>query len=152
MSEQLSKQTYFDQAIGFTFSYYDIPEVDRLVMKLENQIEQLKAEMRTDNSTVIEKMATEIAELKEKRNTTEKLLNKALNCISDDKKHIISLARKNNHSNYKRCLAMARWCELGISYWDDDEQEGGWEYKKLRHCIRWKKRWLELAEKFKEVK
>ncbi len=53
---------------------------------------------------------------------------------------------------YKRCLAMAKWCEMGISYWDDDEQEGGWEYKKLRHCIRWKKRWLELAEKFKEAK
>ena len=65
MSEQLSEQTYFDQAIGFTFSYYDIPEVDRLVMKLENQIEQLKAETRTDNSAVIEKMATEIAELKQ---------------------------------------------------------------------------------------
>lgn len=64
MSEQLSEQTYFDQAIGFTFSYYDIPEVDQLVMKLENQIEQLKAETRTDNSAVIEKMATEIAELK----------------------------------------------------------------------------------------
>lgn len=55
------------------------------------------------------------------------------------------------HHNYKRCLAMAKWCEMGISYWDD-EQEGGWEYKKLRHCIRWKKRWLELAEKFKEAK
>ena len=56
------------------------------------------------------------------------------------------------HNKYKRCLAMAKWCEIGISYWDDDEQEGGWEYKKLHHCIRWKKRWLELAEKFKPNK
>ena len=26
------------------------------------------------------------------------------------------------------------------------------KYEKLRHCIRWKKRWLTIAEKFKEPK
>lgn len=70
----------------------------------------------------------------------------------DDCAYWKSKAQRERHSNYKRCLAMAKWCELGIAYWDDDEQEGGWEYIKLRHCIRWQKRWLELAEKFKPNK
>lgn len=77
--------------------------------------------------------------------TAEKLLNKALNCISDDKKHIISLARKNNHSNYKRCMAMARWCEAELlaypSFGTESPKEKWWQ--------KWRKRWLELAEKFK---
>lgn len=91
-----------------------------------------------------------IAELEEKLDTKKKQLNKALDCISNCKNHMMNLARKNNHANYKLCLAMAELCGLDSFHWADDEQEGGWEYKKLRHCIRWKKRWLELAKKFKE--
>lgn len=82
-----------------------------------------------------------IAELEAKRDTTEKLLNKALDCVSNGKNHIISLARKNNHSNYKRCVAMAKICEnkLGTVV-----KPGWWD--------KWRKRWLEFAEKFKEAK
>jgi hypothetical protein len=47
---------------------------------------------------------------------------------------------------YKRCLAMAWWCsaELGmlVSTWES----------KIKHYKKWQKRWLELAEKFKEAK
>jgi len=47
---------------------------------------------------------------------------------------------------YKRCLAMAWWCsaELGmlVSTWQS----------KIKYYKRWQKRWLKLAEKFKEVK
>jgi hypothetical protein len=47
---------------------------------------------------------------------------------------------------YKRCLAMAWWCsaELGmlVSTWES----------KIKYYKRWQKRWLELAEKFKEAK
>ena len=46
----------------------------------------------------------------------------------------------------KRCLAMAWWCsaELGmlVSTWES----------KIKHYKKWHKRWLELAEKFKEAK
>ena len=45
---------------------------------------------------------------------------------------------------YKRCLAMAWWCsaELGMLV-------STWEFK-IKHYKKWYKRWLELAEKFKE--
>ena len=50
------------------------------------------------------------------------------------------------HNKYKRCLAMAWWCsaELGmlVSTWES----------KIKHYKKWQKRWLELAEKFKEAK
>ena len=50
------------------------------------------------------------------------------------------------HSNHKRCLAMAKWCsaELGmlVSTWES----------KIRYYKRWQKRWLGLANKFKEKK
>lgn len=72
---------------------------------------------------------------------------------NDDLRYSIAVLRKeNSHHKYKRGLAMAECCGLDSFHWADDEQEGGWEYKKLRHCIRWKKRWLVLAEKFKESK
>ena len=57
--------------------------------------------------------------------------------------------REIRHHKYKRCLAMARWCESeayihehGSDY---DEDLVAWFGK-------WYKRWLELAEKFKEEK
>ena len=47
---------------------------------------------------------------------------------------------------YKRCLAMAMWCsaELGMLV-------STWEFK-IKHYKKWQKRWLKIAEKFKEAK
>jgi len=54
--------------------------------------------------------------------------------------------KKLRHHKYKRCLAMAWWCsaELGmlVSTWES----------KIKYYKRWQKRWLELAEQFKEWK
>ena len=57
---------------------------------------------------------------------------------------------------YKRCLAMAKWCESKVYHirrtplCDMDEHEY-WQYEN-DFWQRWQKRWLELAEKFKEAK
>lgn len=57
------------------------------------------------------------------------------------------------HSNHKRCLAMARWCESKVYHirrtplCDMDEHEY-WQYEN-DFWQRWQKRWLELADKFK---
>ena len=56
---------------------------------------------------------------------------------------------------YKRCLTMARWCESKVYHirrtplCDMDEHEG-WQHDD-EFWQRWHKRWLELAEKFKEA-
>ena len=46
---------------------------------------------------------------------------------------------------YKRCLAMAKWC---YAKWDDTATK----YYKSVWYRKWEVKWLELAEKFKEVK
>ena len=112
---------------------------------IKSEADKVFAELEERHKMEVEQLLMEIVELKEKRDTAEKLLNKALNCVSNGKNHIISLARKNNHSNYKRCLAMAKLC-----HW----KMGVFIYKKEKSDFyhRWRKRWLELAEKFKEAK
>ena len=47
------------------------------------------------------------------------------------------------HQKYKRCLAMAKWC---CDRWADIATQ----YAKSVWYRKWEKRWLELAEKFKE--
>lgn len=51
------------------------------------------------------------------------------------------------HQKYKRCLAMAEWCdtEVGIADTDGDYEDMLWYQK-------WHQKWLELSEKFKEAK
>jgi hypothetical protein len=59
--------------------------------------------------------------------------------------------RRELHQKYKRCLAMAGWCdEVMMSC-----ELRGYAVHRIwanRHqwAMRWKHRWLELAEKFKE--
>lgn len=55
------------------------------------------------------------------------------------------LQLRNN--KYKRCLAMAKWCN---ERWILDDCL--YELGKTRFYERWEKRWLELAEQFKEAK
>ena len=54
------------------------------------------------------------------------------------------------HHKYKRCLAMARWCASRSASWCLDPADE--QLHKSDFYDKWKKRWLELAEKFKEAK
>lgn len=63
-------------------------------------------------------------------------------------KDLAMMAKDVEHHKYKRCLAMAKWCDtkadwyygIGRSFRD-----------RVEFYIKWHKRWLELAEKFKET-
>lgn len=63
MSEQLEPIIADDVVWGK--AYYEMHEVDAIIAKKNKEIAELKATPHTDNSAVIEKMATEIAELKQ---------------------------------------------------------------------------------------
>ena len=54
------------------------------------------------------------------------------------------------HQKYKRCLAMARWCASRSASWCFDPADD--ELHKSDFYEKWKLRWRELAEKFKEAK
>ena len=54
---------------------------------------------------------------------------------------------ETRHQKWKRCLAMAKWCDA----------KADWYYgigeslrNRVEFYIKWHKRWLELAEQFKE--
>lgn len=56
-----------------------------------------------------------------------------------------SMEQAIRHQKYKRCLAMAEWCdtEIGSRFRDGDYEDIQWYQK-------WYKRWIELANQFKE--
>lgn len=55
------------------------------------------------------------------------------------------------HSNYKRCMAMAKWCRSRACFYDT-MREGSlyWAWKSDK-AYKWHKRWLKIAEQFKEA-
>ena len=56
--------------------------------------------------------------------------------------------KREHHHKYKRCLAMAMLCR---SFWAANVFiHGGSD--RMSHYMKWQKRWMELAEKFKEAK
>jgi hypothetical protein len=65
------------------------------------------------------------------------------------------------HQKYKRCMAMADWCkeslrlmrtyEVTDDYWNlEPGHDAEYFCKKGNLYSKWRKRWLKLAEKFKE--
>lgn len=48
------------------------------------------------------------------------------------------------HANYKRCMAMAMWCESEMNYWYDSTMRE--QCPRFKFYEKWYKRWLELAE------
>lgn len=59
-------------------------------------------------------------------------------------KRLLKIVR---HQKYKRCLAMAEWCdtEVGIADTDGNYEDMLWYQK-------WYGRWMKIAEQFKEEK
>lgn len=60
-----------------------------------------------------------------------------------------------NHQKYRRCLAMARWCEVELEKLDykaaiDYTNKDVWRIATSYFTI-WRRRWLKLAEIFKEA-
>lgn len=96
-------------------------------------IESADLFLKSEADKVISEKDAEIAELKADYKEACGRLQTA-NLIKDEQ------LAATRHSNHKRCLAMARYCELR-------EDEFGGDFAK-----RWLKKWLELAEKFKEEK
>lgn len=77
--------------------------------------------------------------------------------------HYVKYCENIAKQKFKRCVAMAKWCCEAYDKWmmkkakaiglgKDGVEEYHQARRKLFHYMRWQKRWLELAEKFKEAK
>ena len=59
--------------------------------------------------------------------------------------HYVTYCENIRKQKRKRCLAMAKWCASRTVPWGLDNR---WD--KVAFYDKWKERWLELADKFKE--
>ena len=91
-----------------------------------------------------------IAELKNEVETQKRLRDMALASVPN----ALKVMKIIQHQKYKRCLAMAEMCDARHD--EEDTKVNGhgasWEYqsKEMKYWERWHKRWLAIAEKFKE--
>ena len=127
--------------------YYLKSEVDAVIAELKKERDWL-AKDRAQAYNDLEKRAqlnikqeSEIAELKEQVHDYAQGL-------------YVMQARAEmeaRHSNHKRCLAMARWCENALLGWMGYKESfsSHQRYIKVMLFTKWHKRWRELAEKFK---
>lgn len=95
--------------------------------------------LKSEADKVIEEKDAEIARLKAIRKVhVEAIESMGAGLLQDEE--------ENRHSKYKRCLAMAKYCEAMRGHYLSYEEPKWFWYRK------WSERWLELAEKFKPNK
>lgn len=112
-----------------------------------NEIHNLSLSMKEDVKTIAEK-DKEIAELKADYDEVRGRLQTA-NLIKEEQLAATRLQK------YKRCLAMARWCFTKANYHFYLARSGEDSKENLRKdaiYTKWSKRWLKIAEQFKETK
>ena len=92
-----------------------------------------------------------IEELKNEIEVQKRLRNMALSSVPN----VLKVMKIIRHQKYKRCLAMAKWCFTKSNYHFVLARHGEDAKKNSRKSelyAKWHKRWLELADKFKEDK
>lgn len=117
---------------GFVYAY-EVDDMDKYLSKVDKVIAEKDAE---------------IAELK------EQVHDYALGLYVIQAK----AEKEACHHKHRRCLDMAYKCAVlcqkskNLYRWADDENLEHYYNHKIEFFARWHKRWLELAEKFKEAK
>ena len=115
-----------------------IAEKDKEIAEKESEIAELKAQKaQAEDDCAYWKMSE----------------GNAANAMHETEEYAMQLYNEARHHKYKRCVAMARWCseriariEKDYAFWRHGKDYASNFYK------RWEKRWLKLAEKFKEDK
>ena len=107
---------------------------------LKSEADKVISDLEESHKMEVEQLLLEIVELKaDYKEACDRL--QTANLIKDEQ-----LAATRHHK-YKRCLAMAKWCDEKWLVHNFAEIP-----TKLRFYDKWEKRWRELAEKFKEAK
>ena len=129
MSELKARQGIIN---GQQFELYFKAEADKVIAELEDKL----------------KVQTSIAEEGWKEFRTYHT------SYAEAVKELYEKNKELRHQKYKRCLAMARWCETQFAYYiaSCDRYDSKYVNKKAGHFYRWKYRWMEIAEHYKESK
>ena len=113
---------------------------------------------KSETDKVIAEKDAEIAELKDKLQNVSELLKETREWLIESQKLHKRCAdnaiKTIRHQKYKQCMAMAKWCENALLGWMGYKESfsSHQRYIKVMLFTKWQKRWLALAEKFKEAK
>ena len=140
--------------------FYLKSEVDKVIADKDKEIAELKADiadLRDDKKStdaILDERNAELAKLQAIIEERDKTIDdrKADYKEACDRLQTANLIKDEQlaatrHQKYKRCLAMAKLCNEKWLVHNFVEIP-----TKLRFYDKWEKRWLELAEKFKEAK
>lgn len=120
---------------------YDIMDIeamdDERLEKLESgKIQATRVYIKSEADKVI-------ADLKNEIEIQKRLRDMALASVPN----VLKVMKIIQHHKYKRCLAMASKCRLRARWFGDNAF-----YKKEQWALQWHKRWIKIAEQFKEAK
>lgn len=104
----------------------------------EKEADKVIAELEESHKMEVEQLLIEIYELKE-------TLKNSRNAHKYWRKEFLIEYKECLRHKYKRCLAMAKWCRTSARC---DEGLGAFKYRDW--YWKWYKRWLTLADKYKE--
>jgi hypothetical protein len=118
---------------------------------LKSEADKFIADLEESHKKEVGQLLIEIAELKE-------TLNNSRNARKYWRKEYLIEYKECLHHKYKLCLAMADKCvnlchkAKDLYHWAEDENLEHYYNHKIEFFARWHKRWIKIAEQFKEAK
>jgi len=132
-------------------------DADKVIAELEEKLDGMKwrvdewARAANDKDKQIEELKDSIGKLLKAK--TEQVMDEVFqkSLIYGEGfvpvEHAMRLVAELRHNKQKRCLAMAEWCDAEADVADADG-----DYEDMRRYQKWHRRWLAIAEQFKEAK
>lgn len=121
-------------------------------MYAKSDADKAIADLEENHKKEVGQLLIEIAELKKEK---EYVIEHTADVINGQEREL-------RHSKYKKCLAMAKWCEVMALFYgnnipkvlnnDITDSHRQKVFCQLKHYKKWHTHWLQLAEKFKEYK
>ena len=109
----------------------------------------IKVVIKDEADAVIKELKAQKAQVEDDCAYWKMSEGNAVTAMHETEEYAMQLYNELRHQKYKRCLAMAKWCDAQVEWYNSlNEDYLFW----LELYVKWRKRWLELAEKFKEVK
>jgi hypothetical protein len=127
---------------------------------LKSEADAFIADLEESHKKEVEQLLIEIVRLKDKLQNVSELLKETRYCLIDSQKlhkrcadNAVNVIR---HHKYKRCLDNAKMCRLEQERIEliENQDITDDDFNKLAKGFykKWHKRWLKIAEKFKDVK
>ena len=137
-------------------------EADKVIAEKDKEIAELKAKIIKSKELAdgikcdIEKVKADAAEtlsLLEERNKQVGELKKQVHDYAQGLYVMQARAEKEaRHDKYKRCLDVSMWCDTKADWYYSISGFSESFRDRVDFYIKWRDKWRELAEKFKEAK